>query len=510
MRLGAGIVLAIAFIAQFSLVRRDLSVWVCPSLERISQTEEPSNVRDIVLSAARGEVESFQIAVRSESSGASVGQILFSDLHDKAGHAIPASVFTLYTEHYVEVSPGSPDLRGKNRPLGKGWYADALIPFVSPELTAGRNQPFWVDVSIPRETNPGPYRGTYTVMVNGVAVTGSIDLTVWNFVLPHRPALKSSFGTNGDSHRRAVEVELLKNRLAPAQASVEDEREYIDQYGMSSVGLGFWSGANYGNCSMSAPPAIRNLQRERKRHAADLQLYNYSADEIDACAGQFEMLKEWARNLHAAGVPNLVTMTPTSELLDDGTGTGRSAVDVWVLLPRMYDRAVGAVETVKRKGDEVWSYNTLSQDDYSPKWLIDYPPVDFRVQPGFISQSLGLTGLLYWRVDFWHGPHWDSVNNFGTFGEYNAPGDGMLVYRLDAMGIDGVAPSMRLKWLRDGVEDYEYVELLKNRGAGEWALGLARSAGRNWTDWSRDPSVLQSVRQKLGERLDQLAGNGAK
>ncbi len=510
MRLAVGIVLALGLAAQFSLVRMDVSVWVRPSLERISQTEEPSNVRDISLSGARGEVESFQIAVRSEAPGSSVRQIVFSDLRDDAGHVIPAGTFSLYTEHYVQVSPGSPDLRGKNQPLGEGWYADALIPFASPALTAGRNQPFWVDISIPRDARPGSYNATYTIVMDKSAVAGSIRMTVWHFDLPLRPALKSSFGTNADSHRHAVEAELLKNKLAPANPSAENEREYIDNYGMSSAGLGFWSGANYGNCSMSAPPSVRQLRRERRRHEANLQLYNYSADEVDACFGQFDTLKAWARNLHAADIPNLVTTTPSPELLDDGSGTGRSAVDIWVLLPRMYDRAVGVVATVKRKGDEVWSYNALSQEDYSPKWLIDYPPVDFRIQPGFISQSLGLTGVLYWRVDWWYGPRWDSVNNDGTFGDYNAPGDGKLVYPLDQIGIDGVAPSMRLKWLRDGVEDYEYVELLKKRGAGEWALSLARSAGRNWVEWSRDPLVLQSVRRQLGERLDQLASSGTK
>ncbi len=40
--------------------------------------------------------------------------------------------------------------------------------------------------------------------------------------------------------------------------------------------------------------------------------------------------------MHAAGIANLVTMTPTPELLDDGSGTGRSAIDIWVVLPVMY------------------------------------------------------------------------------------------------------------------------------------------------------------------------------
>ena len=54
------------------------------------------------------------------------------------------------------------------------------------------------------------------------------------------------------------------------------------------------------------------------------------------------------------------------------------------------------------KGDSLWSYNTLVQDPYSPKWEIDFDPINFRIQPGFISQSLGPTGMLYWRGGRFH------------------------------------------------------------------------------------------------------------
>ena len=38
------------------------------------------------------------------------------------------------------------------------------------------------------------------------------------------------------------------------------------------------------------------------------------------------------------------------------------------------------------KGDAVWSYNTLVQDAYSPKWEIDFDPINFRIQPGVSSK----------------------------------------------------------------------------------------------------------------------------
>jgi hypothetical protein len=197
----------------------------------------------------------------------------------------------------------------------------------------------------------------------------------------------------------------------------------------------------------------------------------------------------------------MLTMTPVPELFDDGTGQGRTAVDIWGVLPKMYDSAPNWVAEAISRGQEVWSYNALVQDGYSPKWQIDYAPINFRIQPGFINYSLGLTGLLYWRVDSWTDAPWDDVQTF-TMDGVSYPGDGMLVYPGAQAGLRGVTPSLRLKWLREGVEDYEYFQLLQARGQGELALRLARQVGADWSSWERDPAELERVRRELGAAIE--------
>ncbi len=173
------------------------------------------------------------------------------------------------------------------------------------------------------------------------------------------------------------------------------------------------------------------------------------------------------------------------------------------MLPILYDKSPSNVQYVVSKGDQAWSYNCLVQDAYSPKWLIDFDPMDFRVQPGFINQSLNLTGILYWRVDLWSSDPWNNVysSSFPTY-----PGEGMLVYPGTTVGIQGVAPSMRLKWLRDGADDYDYIDLLKKAGQGTWALQVAAGVGANWSQWSRDGNVAEAARVQLGQKLDTLGG----
>ena len=494
-------------------------VWTAPSLHRVGMSDAPAGSTEVRLAAARGEAESFQIVASGASDGLAKVNVTISDLKGPGGQIIPKNSFTLYREKYMQVTSSSPNWKGSNQPKGPGWYADALIPFTDPDtgkplsgarytavpfdVQAGKNQPVWVDLLVPRSAEPGMYSGTYTVTSNQGEFTGPISLKVWNFALPMAPTLKSSF-LFFQAGSLAADRELLRNRISPLSTSPADQSMLMKQDGLSATQTGPFSGADVGRCNMSPAPSVGQFKAVAAAQQPGLMLYDYSADEIGHCSNLYPTIRQWAKNMHQAGIKNLISMSPTPALYDDGSGTGRSAVDIWVLLPLMYNNSGARVGEVLKKGDSVWSYNTLVQDAYSPKWLIDFTPVDFRIQPGFISQSLNLSGLLYWRVDKWPSDPWNNVNNAGTYSSANYPGEGMLVYPGGPVGVKGVVASMRLKWLRDGVEDYDYVQILKDLGKADLATQISRSVGANWTDWTRDPNAIEAARQKLGEAIDQI------
>jgi len=274
--------------------------------------------------------------------------------------------------------------------------------------------------------------------------------------------------------------------------------------GLQTVALPWYSGAAAGNCSMTEPPSVTDLRASSAQQDPSLTRMVYSVDEVGYCTQLYPMIKKWANVLHQAGVSNFATIPPVPALFDDGSGTGRSAVDIWTIIGLSYDAT--NVRAAINKGDSVWSYTALVQDGYSPKWEIDFSPANFRIQPGFISESLGLTGLLYWRNDYWLNDPWNQVNTTGMFSSNNYPGEGMLVYPGAQVGIAGVAPSMRLKWIRDGVDDYDYVELLKAAGQSTLAMNLSASAATDFTTWTQDSNVIANVRMQLGQALDQAYG----
>jgi hypothetical protein len=483
-------------------------VWTAPSLTLIMQNTAQGAASQATIKAAKGETESFQIAIKAPAGGLTNVNVTPAALVGPGGASIGTSDITLYREHYINIT--NPISGGRNKSIGPGMYPDGLIPFVNPttgadltgtldavpfSLTADKNSAIWVDVSVPRTAVAGTYQGTFTVTSGQGEVSVPVTLSVWNFTLPLKPALDSLFQYWNHTDSLQANQEILKNRIMPQNVNTSLERNLIDNLGMKITDLGFWSGANVSHCTMSATPSVSTITSRKATHQQDLGFYSFPADEIDGCPSVFPTLTQWGRNLHQAGVDLLVTMSPNPNLFDDGTG--RSVVDIWVVLPVMYDDTTQLINHAIAKGDQVWSYNVLEQDSYSPKWVIGFAPMNWRIQPGFINESLGLTGLLYWQNDQWTSDPWNNV-----YDSYNSPGNGMFVYPGDQVGLPGsVIASMRLKWLRDGADDYDCIELLKQKGDGAWALSIAKTVGPDWTNWTRDINALESARIQLGDRL---------
>lgn len=485
-------------------------VWVESSLTRVGLGGGPGTGTTATLSAARAETESFQVVVSGGSRTITGVDLEVSALRAPDGTTIPREAMTLYREQYVTASRGSPVRGGSNPPSGTGPFADGLVPFVDPvdgsplngeiparnvTVEAGENQPFWVDVSVPREAAAGTYSGTFRVTSDQGEVTGRIEVGVADITLPATPALSSAFlSVDG---RESIHRELLRNRVMPGASPAELGDALLSDPGLGAVDAGFFSGADRDTCEMSPPPTPAEVADAVRGAPPGALVYNYTADEIDECADRAAltpMLQEWARNLHRAGVRQLVTVPPDPALFDDGAGG--AGVDIWAILPKDFD--AGRAEEMRRagRGMQLWSYTALSQDDYSPKWLVNHSPLNFRVMPGFINQSLGFTGLLYWRVDNWGPDPWHTAGLY----EGRYPGDGMLVYPGDEVGMPGgAAPSIRLKWVRDGVEDYGYAELARNAAGPAAVTDVVRSVAPDWRNWTKDPAELLTARQELAE-----------
>jgi Domain of unknown function (DUF4091) len=466
------------------------------------------------LHAAKNETESFQLVVRAPQGGLSNVRVSITTFQNETGDTLSAP--TLYREHYVYAHSVKRDYykrdtyTASNVPQVAGWYADALIPFEVDNPNARfqgqpftvakfQNQPIWIDVDVPSEAQAGLYQSTYTVSSDQGEVTGTMMLEVWDFTLPKSISLDSSFLV-WKENTKEMYVELLKHKLMPDYVESEFQAELIENWGLRLQRLGFVGGASYQDCTMNPPPSVAELQEAAQEQDQRLSLYIYPADEISDCAKLNDTMKAWSRNAHEAGVKNLVTMFPRAELLDNGAG--QPAVDIWVIYAAqlMNEWDLETIKEVLSRGNEVWSYTALAGEPHAPQWAVNYSAFDFRLLPGLINLRYDMTGLLYWRVDNWSEDPWTTLQAPSDPSNYPA-GEGMLLYPGEAVGINGVAPSIRLKWLRDGAEDYEYGQLLKEQGKQAVLDATVQGAVEDWYHWTKDINVLEKTREEMARAI---------
>jgi hypothetical protein len=184
------------------------NLWVESGLVRVGKTTAPGSASSIDLFAARGETVDTQVVVRAPAGGLTNVNLSASALTGPGSATIPASIITIYREYYVTVTGTANYGGGSNPPLGSGIYPEPLIPFNDPEtgaplcgtaavlkacnasISAGQNQPYWIDISVPRvakNSPPGIYTGSISITATQGTATIPVSLTVWNFELPLQP-----------------------------------------------------------------------------------------------------------------------------------------------------------------------------------------------------------------------------------------------------------------------------------------------------------------------------------
>ena len=94
------------------------------SMQRISQGQKATGPREVVIKAARNEVESFQVVVSAFGENINVVKVEISELVGETKVGIGKENIKLYREEYVRVRKSTP-----RADLPPGLYPDPLVPF---------------------------------------------------------------------------------------------------------------------------------------------------------------------------------------------------------------------------------------------------------------------------------------------------------------------------------------------------------------------------------------------
>jgi len=425
------------------------------------------------------------------------------------------------------------------------------LPF---EVSEGQNQPIWVDIMVPKDAQAGEYHTTFWVAVqNGGTLEVPVTLTVWDFTLPDGPTHRNHFGEFGNMARsfgvqpgseqyRAIEARYCKamseHRLNPpiphyllpevkpdGSLNIVPERHKALQKFITDLHVTDFqipnapfaqlpSSTTNANYKEIAPDQREKAQRYYrqyfdylKQNGWEKRAYVYLLDEPNT-RENYEQVLVLGQMIHEA-VPGLRLLVVEQTYTQDPTWPDIDpAVDIWCPLFGFIDR--DSIQAKIAKGDEVWSYTALVQlapsyhpqyqqlkDKNPPHWHIDSPLLVYRV-PTWINRQYGITGLLYWStvttvIDPWFNPA------FALPHHYN--GGGFLLYPGTPCGINGPIASMRLKNIRDGMEDYEYFVLLEKRAGQDAVKKVVDRIAPNWWDYSRDPKAINAVRSEIARLI---------
>lgn len=233
---------------------------------------------------------------------------------------------------------------------------------------------------------------------------------------------------------------------------------------------------------------------------------------------------------HAQGVriPFLVKEQPAPD--DAWWGRLDGAVDIWAptLAAAWHDleSPEGKRDIARRlkAGDQVWlnvarlplpgrpasdgvnpKPQTSGATEKLPIWALDFQPVNHRIL-GWILPLHGITGLTAWETLF-ASPGvdvWSDAGNSKTSTGVICNGDGSYIYPVTRKNRRTNAPvaSIRLKWLRDMAEDYDYLTIARDLGLANEAADLTKTIARGFGDWDADPAKLLATRLKLGELIE--------
>ena len=506
--------------------------WAVSGLVRVGKTDAPGPTTSISLSGARGETVDAQVIVQAPSGGLSNVNVSASALTGPGGATIPASDITLYREYYISVTGTANYGGGSNPPLGSGTYPEPLIPFNDPEtgaslcasaaalkacnanVIAGQNQPYWIDISVPHgATNspPGTYTGTISITSTQNTATIPVALTVWNFELPAQPSelsLWTLWPPAAGNTITTLAKALMRNKVMSWHDVAANTGSDITDFGLSRSGLdGYYFIGIKCNGSYSNIPSTGQINSAAANFPAGLGLDLYVADEPNDCPSAYTVLKTIGIAAHSANrsVKTMMTINaPDPNLFNEGDG--RSAIDHWVLL----DSTQQWPALPFTGGGDLWSYTSCNTGSgNTPEWMVDYPPINERIQAGFLNWTQGATGILYYRSDGWTAGNaigsWNNVDTTACGSGLVIPGDGIFLYPPAPIASTESAPGIRLKAIRDGIQDYEYAQILKNLGQVSFLNSVIHPIATSWTNWTHDPNALQAARQQLGQQLNQLA-----
>ncbi len=485
----------------------------------------------IKCSAAKGEVESFQLILASTPQAASDIAIRW-----ESEQGMPGMNWGEIRDVTAYASFQGTACHGSFSDIIIDTNPDAVsIPYAS-------YTPLFCKLTVPGDAKNGIYRGAFIISNRTGSIRAPVELTVRNFALPVRPSLtvvfcffeefyKKWFGLDelAPATREAIFEFLLKYRVTPSNIyskepypAPEDIKKFLSK-GLNFCTLGYLAPSR----AELTDEAVNTLAAEfRKRldafkacGAQDICCF-YGYDEIvpRLNAEKLEAVQRLMRRFRHEfpDLKCLQTSKYATELAD--------CFNVWI--PPFDHLAESRLRAAEDHADaEFWWYSADGPEKPYPNFHLGYPALEMRMVMT-LSWKNRVKGILHWCINReWASnaanrreiekkpSNWDpAFQSALSSEEVRRCGMGNYLYPAPD---GGIYPSLRLENLRDGIEDYEYYAILRNlcnepnadpalREQAETLLAVPPEIAKSACDYTNDPETLMAFRDQVAILIEKM------
>ena len=456
----------------------------------------------------------------------------------------------------------------------RGEWPEVLANRLPGKLAPYEVRSVWIQAETASDVPAGLYTYTLELSAKGLEkpLQMPLTVTVWDFALPAVPTLRTACSNQYTvlsryyAQTRKVKFTpaqqrdfgdllvrfLLKNRINPGNIYTQRHTggkvvDYPDlnrlaeygKLGLNAVPVACMSGGRWQSSNEDmlkkyyTEPLVNKLLATLKRSnelaaAQNMQhtLYIHAFDEIYAHGdkkNKIKTLAELVKKVRAAapGIKIECISAVEPELV--------GLVDIWCPSIKMMVADPESYKARQKAGDELWLYTCLGAPGHvpgePPSFVLEESAAALRLI-GWICYFYRADGFLYYSIANWSRngnngakPYPQSPWNMQYVNAYN--GEAALIYPAEAPRLEPLS-SIRFENLRDGLEDFEYFNLLAD-AAGKHPLTATEQTEirsllgmgaivRSGADYTDDSARILAHRRKMAEwivRLSKRPANAA-
>ncbi len=464
---------------------------------------------------AKGETEGCQVAVYTDTKveGVTLRQTS-ADVEN-----IEPSVYEMSRTHNIR----------------RKQYTDALVPYNGGKLTLEKKRvlPFMVEFKTNENTVAGEYKYTYELQNKKGKALASFEITVhvWDITLPKEKTFATAVGLrnegiyyHGGTYLGWYNVLLDHNVSAyslPYDILDDKANEYMSDPRVTSFMINVTTGGINQDKLLEIYEKLKNNPEWLKK------AFFYPLDEPRTKQHLTE-LRDWEKRLTAL-CPEIEICAPYYTNIQlgenrDQTDDMAEYTDLWCPKlslwddSRSYDKFLDYTPSKSfhermndqiASGDRMWTYVCNSPDDPYAQLFIDTEGVNQRLMFWQMYQR-DIEGFLYWstnsygqskngvRVNPWQNTNTGILNE----NKESIYGCGFLLYPGKDVGIPDCVPSIRLKIVRDGIDDIELFYLAEQYLGKDWLLEKTKEGTPTLTKYVSSDKFA-SLRIEIGNALEE-------